>query len=128
MKPTILLCGRMLTRDQALLTKLRADADISHAATVSSLDSQLLAKDITLIVCELSEAWQEELETLESFMLLSPKMMSVVVCDSESVSTVTRAFQAGAKDCFSKPYRADLLAERIKALLQSRVAPAGGVS
>lgn len=121
MKPSILLRGEDILLDENLLATLRKIANVLMIQTAGMMNENFNKKTIDLLVFESSENWENDLKELRSLKKNYPEMIIIVINGGDSPDNVIRTFKMGVDDYFKKPVDAALLAERIEALLKSKL-------
>lgn len=122
MKPRILLSGPNLTQDQGLVELLEEKLEVARLGEIQQLEESVKAHDIALVIMELSEAWKGDLMLMSTLKGNHPQLLFIVV-NGGGQEAVIESFRFGASDFFKKPYNTKLLAERVEALIQTRIEP-----
>ena len=119
LKLNILLCGKSITQDHALLEMLKNKFSVSRIKDTNKLINAVREQKFSLIVFEFSDQWEQDLYLVQKLKMTLPEIPIIVVGEDESSDVVVKAYQAGAIDYFKKPYEISLLAERVEALTKS---------
>ena len=120
LKPTTLLCGKNITKDKLLFKDLEVKTNLLFFNDQSQISENFNFTEIDLVVLEYSDSLHDHLEFIRHLKKASPLVPIVVVSNSDSMEATVLSFRYGAKDFFKKPYKVDLLIERIDALLHEK--------
>ncbi len=120
MKSHILLCGHTLYHDKVLHGYLRKKFKLYLLSKFENreLFETILIESITLVVLEFSKMWESELKIIRGLLIKYHNLIVIVIDGNSSNEAIIKAFYYGAIDVFRKPYRRELLVERIEALLK----------
>jgi DNA-binding response OmpR family regulator len=116
-----LLLGPDITRDKELLKIIEEKMEVSILQDLSQLEMIAQAQDVDLAVVELTKAWENDLSAVLSLKTSFPQVLFIVVNGGGDREVVIRSFRSGANDFFKKPYNPRLLAERVEALVKTKI-------
>lgn len=71
-----------------------------------------------MVMLELNHTWECVLADLSELKTRLPNVIIVVVNGGVAVEVVIKVFRSRGEDFFKKPYKKDLLAKRIEALIK----------
>lgn len=80
--------------------------------------SILTNQEVDLILLEVLEGNDSELVLISSLTHQFPELPIVVIDGNGDRHKLAQAFNCGAKDAFRRPYKCDLIIERVNALLR----------
>ncbi len=115
-KPCVLLSGKSVSRDTALIAELTKSAEVLSSHDSTSIDTVLKARRVDVIVLEVSGQHPGEAEIIRQIKARFPKIKIIFIDGGREL--MARAFQHGAADAYRRPYRYRMLAERVKVLLE----------
>ncbi len=113
----VLMSGRSLCGDQALYGALQKIAVVVKSSANSQIESLMATRPVDLVVLEVSKENPAEVELIKRMKKQFPHIIIIVVDGDQDREVIARAFSYGAKDAFRKPYKRDLMVERVQALL-----------
>jgi len=114
----LLLCGHQIVDDKKLINPLKKKYELYIARNLQNCNKILAGKPISLIVFEFSNERQSQLKMLKLWKTKYANIIVIVVNGKKNVHSVVELFNAGASDVFPMPYNAELLVERVEALLK----------
>lgn len=115
-KPYVLLSGKMISRDAALIAELQKSAEVMSNHDNDTIESILEAQKVDLIILEVPAQNSGEAEIIRRVKARFPETKIIFIDGGREVMAM--AFQYGAADAYRKPYRYRMLAERVKVLLE----------
>jgi len=117
-KPRVLISGGSLSEDINLIKVLRSFAEIVITAVNERAKVIVSTQRIDLVLMEIGKGSMVDVEIIKRIKELDAAIPIVTVFDSEEEQDlIATAFSFSVKDAFRRPYKIDLLEERIKALL-----------
>ena len=114
----MILSGPTIIYNEGLFSEL-----FKIAFTIKNSDNQILPTILSDIECdlvlfELSTGSANEFELIKKIKTRFPDIDIVLLDEIDDCECVAQAFAYDIKDAFRKPYKIDLIIERIRALLQ----------
>lgn len=116
--PTILLYGSSIINDDILVSGLKKYARILKHNPCSKILKKIYKGDIDLMVMEISDNNNLEFEILKEFKKNYPCIRILLINGKGNLNILAEAFHLGITDAFKKPYKRELLIERVQALLE----------
>jgi DNA-binding NtrC family response regulator len=126
LKPHILLLGPGITKDEKLLQRLGAKTEITLLQDLGQLGPNTKEQNFVLVIMEISNSWEDVISAIYLLKASIPQAVVIIVNGGGSREAVIRSFRSGASDFFKRPYDANLLAERVEALLEIKVKEQNG--
>jgi len=120
-KSRVLICGAQLVQDKVLLRILKPKMDTLSLEKKNRIETSIQAQHIDMIILELPKILKKDLILIQKVKAKWPDIPVIVVEEEESRESVIECFKCGVDDYFRKPYKPDLLAERVEALLKRRI-------
>jgi PleD family two-component response regulator len=121
-KPYVLVSGESLSKDAALIKELRKNAVVLRKADNNKIGSVLRARIVDVIIFEVSSKNPAEVEIIQGIKKKTQDVKIILIDGKREV--VAKAFQYGVSDVYKKPYRNEMVVERVKALLKASSANA----
>ena len=115
----ILLCGPGISGDRELISSLQSHYTLTLTSDIEHLERNIKINDVALILFELSNSRKAELRTIKKIKSKNEELVIIVINNQKSIHYVVEVFNAGAIDVFSAPYKTELVAERVEAILKT---------
>ena len=113
----VLVSGETVSADKKLIAALRKKVRVKCNSDHRNILTILAKTEIRIILLELSEA--HSAAELESIRVIKTQFPSVeIVIINGDMQLIATAFNLGARDAFRRPYRRELIVERLVALLK----------
>lgn len=119
-KNCVLLSGPTLAHDEKLKEELEEFAVVLTSDNNLQIESILRDNKVNLIILEISIANLHEIEVIKIVKTKFPDTEIILVDGNGDQELIAQAFAFGVKDAFRKPYRTDLITERVKSFLSRR--------
>ena len=116
-KKYVLISGPTIGRDPQLGTEIQKIAIVLKNADNRQIFSILKNQNIALILFEIVNENLTDIDLIKSIKLKFPEILIVLINGNANRKLIAKAFEYGVKDAFRKPYRYDLIEERVKGLL-----------
>lgn len=117
--PTILISGATIANDDALVKELQKSARVLRNEDSGNLKALIAQTPVQLLILELPEQGRTEMEMISQLKQRHPRLQIVVINGNGNSEALAEAFGVGVEDAFRRPYRVELLEERIRVLLES---------
>jgi PleD family two-component response regulator len=118
-KPCVLLSGKKISRDAALIAELQKRAEVLSNHDNTAIETVLEAQKVDVIILEVPGLHPGEVEIVQRIKTRFPQTKIIFIDGGREL--MAKAFQYGATDAYRKPYRDGMLAERVKILLELSV-------
>jgi DNA-binding NarL/FixJ family response regulator len=121
-KRCVLVSGESVSKDAELISELKKNAVVLRNADNTKIETLLRTRKVDVIILEVSSKSPGEVDII---LHIKAKFMHVkiILIDGER-EVVAKAFQYGVSDVYKKPYRNEMVVERVKALLKASSANA----
>ena len=117
-KYNIILSGPTLSDDEELKGSLRKIANLTDNPIQQQIGSMLKAQKFHLILFEVSKSNPKGVEVLRTIKKTYPEILIMLFVHNDDLSLIARGLEYGAKDVFKKPFKYELIAERVEAMLR----------
>lgn len=114
----IIISGPSLFQDKSLYNGLIINNTVLNNNNNFKLESILKEKTVHCIVVEINNDDPFEIENIKNIKKKFPDINMILIEEDRTRDNIARAFQMGASDVFSKPYKLELLLERINAMMK----------
>ena len=116
-KHCILVSGPTIANDLELIDGLKKLSDVLLNFDNRQIETIITDTVSDIILLELSKNCGFEVEMIKRIVGRFPNIEIVLIDGNGDCELMARAFAYGARDAFRKPYKTDLLLERVLALL-----------
>ena len=116
-KRCVLMSGYSLSGDEELYEALQKIAVVVRSSENSQVESIMATRPVELAIIEISQEHPTEVKLIKHIKHQFPNTIIIVLDGDQDREVIARAFSYGAKDAFRKPYKRDLIVERVKVLL-----------
>lgn len=113
---TVILSGPTISRDRRLIDLFNEDMAVISIRRNSEIEVILRRQSIDAIVLEIPDDRSEEVEIIRTTRSQYPRIPIILIGGNREL--LAKAVQNGVNDIFKKPYRHDLLKERVSALIK----------
>jgi len=120
-KPCVVVSGHSIACDAELVGALQKFAVVIKNSENKKMNSILKETKVDLIVIELSQEYHSEVEVIKNLKSQFPLLEIVIINGNGNKSALIGGFKHGARDAFRKPYKVDLIIERVEALIKMQV-------
>jgi len=117
-KYCILLSGPTANNDKELIAELQINTLVLKNSDNKQIESILKAHKINLILFEINKNNHSEIELIKNIKNQFPKIPIILIDGNGDREVMVKAFDYGVKDAFKKPYKFNLISERVSALLR----------
>ena len=114
-KRCVLVSGPSVSKDAKLINSLQKTTVVLSTGNNSEIVSILATHPVDAIILELSTNMSGEVNVIKEIKSMFAHIKIILVNGDRQL--FVSAFRFGVKDAFRKPYRRDMLVERVKALL-----------
>ena len=118
MKPCVLISGQTIAADEKLIRDMEKSAKVLINQQNENIKSILAENQVELILFEMTKEDMLELSIIKNILIQYPQIQIVLIDGSGDQELLAGAFTYGVKDAFRKPYKRDLVVERIFAILK----------
>ncbi len=112
-----MISGPAIASDENLLNSLEQNAEVIRNVDNSEIDSIIRSHKVDLILLEILGSEGSGIELIKTLRRRFPHVAIVVIDGNGDQDKLVKAFNYGVKDAFRKPYKSDLIAERVNAIL-----------
>jgi DNA-binding NtrC family response regulator len=112
----VLVSGPLVCKDENLILALKKFATVLTNCNSSKIKSFLNSSNISVIILELANGEPNEVRIIE-YIKTQFRNTKIILINGDR-DLFVKAFSLGANDAFRKPYRRDLLVQRVIALLE----------
>lgn len=116
--PTILISGATIANDEALARELQKSARVLRNEDSGNLKTLIAQTSVQLLILELPEQGRTEMEMISQLKQRHPRLQIVVINGNGNSEALAEAFGYGVKDAFRRPYRVELLEERVRGMIK----------
>ena len=117
-KPCALVTGASISRDDVLFNSLQKNVKVIRNTDNSQVKVIIKKNKIDIILLEISGNYKpSEISLIKEIKNQHPDCKIILINGNGNREAIARAFSNGANDLFRKPYKTDLIVDRIKALL-----------
>lgn len=116
--PTILISGATIANDNALIKELQKSARVLRNEDSGNLKTLIAQTSVQLLLLELPEQGRKEMELISQLKQRHPRLQIVVINGNGNSETLAEAFGGGVDDAFRRPYRVELVEERVREMLR----------
>ena len=117
-KYCILLSGPTANNDKELIAELQINTLVLKNSDNKQIESILKAHKINLILFEINKNNHSEIELIKNIKNQFPKIPIILIDGNGDREVMVKAFAYGVNDAFKKPYKFNLISERVSALLR----------
>ena len=118
-KPCVLISGPTAFRDEELVGKLKKNAIVLRNGRNHGVEAIAAKRKIDLLLLEFPHEEPAEIEIIKNLKNRFPAL-EIILIDGDR-ELMAKAFAYGVRDVFRKPYKGDLIVERVHALLIRRL-------
>lgn len=115
--PTILISGVTIANDDALVRELQKSARVLRNEDSGNLKALIAQTSVQLLILELPEEGRREMELISQLKQRHPRLQIVVINGNGNSEALAEAFGGGVKDAFRKPYKVELVEERVREMI-----------
>lgn len=119
-KPNIFISGPSIIANRKLVNTLQIYATVHCNEDNSRIESIFAKRKIDLLLLEICDQQARDIQTIRRIKAQHPEIEIILVDGNSKSEVISAAIHAGARDAFRKPYREDLMVDRILSLLKSR--------
>jgi len=116
-KKCVLISGPTIAIDQKLELKIQKYAIVLKNSDNQQAFSILNRRKVELILFEIAKGNFFDIEEIKKIKSSFPDILILLINGNGNNNLIAKAFAYGVKDAFRKPYRYDLIEERVKGLL-----------
>ena len=116
-KKCVLISGPTIASDNKLGDEIQKYAVVLTNSDNRQLFSILKEKKIELILFEIVKENLADIEFIREAKSDFPDILIILIDGIGNSNLIAKAFQYGVKDAFRKPYKYDLIKERVRVLL-----------
>ena len=116
-KKCVLISGQTIARDPQLGAEIQKSAVVIKNSDNQEIFSILNNRKVELILFEIVNEHLSNIELIKKIKSSFPEILILLIDGNGNRNLIAKAFENGVKDAFKKPYRYDLIEERVKGLL-----------
>ena len=117
-KPCALVTGESISKDDVLLNTLQKNIKVISNKDNAQVEAIIKKNKIAIILLEISGNYKpSEINLIKEIKIQLPYCKIILINGNGNREAIARAFSNGANDLFRKPYKTDLIIDRVKALL-----------
>ena len=116
-KKCVLISGPSIAIDPQLGAEIQKSAMVLKNSDNRQILSLLQNRKVELILIEIIDEHISDIDLIQKIKIKFPEIMIVLIDGDGNRNLIAKAFEYGVKDAFRKPYRYDLIEERVKGLL-----------
>ena len=116
-KKCVLISGPTIARDPQLGVEIQKSAMVLKNSDNRQILSILKQRKVELILFEVVNEYLTDIDLIKHIKRKFPDTLILLIDGNGNRNLIATAFEYGAKDAFRKPYRYDLIEERVKGLL-----------
>lgn len=120
-RPCVLISGRSIARDKKLFSALEKVAMVLLNQDNSQIESILSSNQVDLVLIEIFKDNPAEVEIIRELKARFANTLIIFIDGNGDQQLIIKAFSYGAKDAFRKPYKRQLLVDRLCALLSGTI-------
>ncbi len=117
-KSVVIVSGPGIASDEELFLRLNKMANVMKIHDNKRICAILEEKKVDLILFEPANDVPADIEMVRQIKGLDHTVKIVLIDDRQNLKMTARAFYYGVQDAFRKPYKIDLIVERVNTLLQ----------
>ena len=110
----ILIAGSSIGQDTFLIKSLRHVAKVYYTKNMNRIKAVLNKQDVDIIILEIGTDQADKENIIENLMTSFENLKIILINDDRDI--IAQAFSFGIVDAFRRPFKIDLLIERIIAL------------
>lgn len=114
----ILISGPTIAFDDELGRALEENAEIFKNSNNAEIESIIATHKIDLVLLEISKDRDWEVEIIKRVKKRFPGVLVVLIDGDNKRNVIAQAFESGVKDAFRKPYKTELVVERVNVLIK----------
>ena len=116
-KKCVLISGPTIAGDPKLGTEIQKNAIVLKNSDNQQILSILKNQKVELILFEIVNEYLSDIDLIKDIKTKFPEILILLIDGNGNRNLIAKAFQYGAKDAFRKPYKYDLIEERVRVLL-----------
>ncbi|UCE04731.1 MAG: hypothetical protein JSW07_14030 [bacterium] len=116
-KKCVLISGSTIAGDPKLGTEIQKSAIVLKNSDNRQIFSILKNRKVELILFEIIDEYLSDIDLIKDIKTKFPEILILLIDGNGNRNLIGKAFEYGVKDAFKKPYRYDLIEERVKGLL-----------
>jgi PleD family two-component response regulator len=113
----IILSGATICNDKELKKSLGKFSTVYTIPQHLQIEQLQQKKECHLIFFEISKNSPNDVDIIRKILKMNPEILSVIIVNNDDTGLIANALNSGAIDVFRKPYKYELIAERVKTLL-----------
>ena len=118
-KKCVLISGPTIALDPRLGAEIEKNAIVLKNPDNQQIFSILKNRKFELILFEIINDYLADIDLIKKIKTKFPEIIILLIDGNGNRNLIAQAFAFGVKDAFKKPYRYDLIEERIKGLLDN---------
>jgi PleD family two-component response regulator len=119
-KKCVLISGPTIARDPQMGAEIKKNAVVLKNSDNREIFSILNNRKVELILFEIVNEYLADIDLIKKIKAKFPGIIILLIDGNGNRNLIARAFKNGVKDAFKKPYRYDLIEERVKGLLNNQ--------
>ena len=115
----VLISGPTIAKDPQMGAEIQKSAVVLKNSDNREIFSILNNRKVELILFEIVDEHFDDIETIKKIKTKFPGIIILLIDGNGNRNLIAKEFENGVKDAFKKPYRYDLIEERVKGLLNT---------
>jgi len=117
-KNQILLWGQSIISDKQLIKELGKFSEVLLHSEIQPIEMFERIGEASLILFETTKVIRSDIATMRSIMKIFPNIPIILIDGNRDREVLIQAFEFGIKDAFKKPYKIELMVERVRGILR----------
>jgi len=117
-KSIILLWGQSVIFDKQLIKELSKFSEVLLCSEIQPIEMFERIGNACLVLFEMAKEKKADVATLKSLLQIFPNIPFILIDGNSDRDVLIQAFENGIKDAFKKPYKRELVVERVKGVLK----------
>ena len=114
----ILVFGPTISYDKNLIDALKECGSVKTIEDKSEIESIIRKNKVGLMLLEITSENTSELKLIKKITKEFKNLKIILIDGNGKNELIARAFQYGIVDAFRKPYKGELIVERVRAILK----------
>jgi PleD family two-component response regulator len=116
-KKCILISGPNIAQDEELSNRLDENFKVIKNSNNQKIYDILIRKQVDMVLLEIQKDLNEDLNIVKSINDIMKNLPILLINGNGDKFSLAKAFEAGVRDAFRKPYKINLIVERVISLL-----------
>lgn len=116
-KPCVLISGLTIANDDELSRSLSKSVTVLKNLDNKNLYDILIQQEVDLVLLELQKNVNNDMNIIKSIKAKFISLPIILINGNGNKQLIAKAFASGVKDAFRKPYKVELIIERVRSLV-----------